>query len=59
MLKMYDLKCNDCGKEFEKLVKTLADVECPYCGSTQTEKMFSANAIKVKGAGAYTQKMKV
>lgn len=59
MLKMFDLKCRDCGKEFEKLVKSFADVECPYCGSTKTERMFSANAIKVNGAGAYTHKMKV
>jgi putative FmdB family regulatory protein len=59
MLKMYDFKCNDCSKEFEKLTKGTEAVECPFCGSTQTERMLSANSIKVNGQGAYTNRMKV
>lgn len=59
MLKMYDFKCNDCGKEFEKVVKSIADIECPFCGSTHTQRQLSANSIKVNGDGAYTNKMKV
>ena len=59
MLKMYDFVCHDCGREFEKLVKSIADIECPFCGSTHTQKLLAANSIKVNGAGAYTTKMKV
>lgn len=57
--KLYDFVCHDCGKEFEKLVKSIADIACPYCSSTHTERKLSANSIKVTGQGAYTTKMKV
>jgi len=56
---MYDMLCTDCGKEFEKLIKSFADVECPYCGSLSTTPLPSAASIKVNGQGAYTNKMKV
>ena len=56
---MYDFVCHDCGREFEKLVKSIADIECPFCGSTHTQKQLAANSIKVNGQGAYTNKMKV
>jgi len=59
MLKMYDLLCTDCGKEFEKLIKSFADIECPFCGSLSTTPLPSAASIKVNGQGAYTNKMRV
>lgn len=57
--KVYDFKCKECNKDFEKLVKSVSDVECPFCGSLNTEHQLSANSIKVNGQGAYTNKMKV
>ena len=59
MLKFYDFKCQDCDKVFEKLVKSIADIACPYCGSTHTERQLAANSIKVGGQGAYDSRMKV
>lgn len=59
MLKVYDFICADCGKEFEKLVKSIADIECPLCGSTHTQKQVSAPSFKVTGQGQYSSKMKV
>lgn len=58
-LKLYDFKCYECDLEFEKLVKYTFDIECPRCGCTHTERIPSANSIKVNGQGAYTNKMKV
>lgn len=59
MRKMRDYLCTECGKEFEKLAKDGSIVECPYCGSTKTNTMFSPTSFKVTGQGAFTQKMKV
>ena len=57
--KLYDFYCLDCGKEFEKLVKSFADIECPLCGSTNVSRLLSAQAIKATGSGVYSTKMKV
>jgi len=59
MIKVYDFECYDCGKTFEKAVKSIADIECPFCGSTHTQRKITAPSIKVNGEGAYTNKMKV
>ena len=60
MLIMHDFICNDCGHQFEKLVKRTQDVhECPLCGSTKLNVQPSTSNFKVKGLGAYNTKMKV
>ena len=59
-MKVRDYLCSDCGYFFEKFVKHDSDkVECPKCGSLNTQSTLSASSFKVTGEGAYTQKMKV
>ena len=41
---IYEYRCQQCGKQFEKLVRSSSDqnqVECPYCHSSQVQKAFS------------------
>lgn len=59
MLKLRDFLCLDCNTSFEKMVKSIYDVECPHCGSSKTQFQHSPLAIKVNGEGAYSNKMKV
>ncbi len=42
---IYEYRCNDCGKTFEKLVFNSSqseNVECEHCKSKNTEKLVSA-----------------
>lgn len=57
--KIFDFLCHDCDKRFEKLTTHPFNIECPYCGSTHTEKQLGGSSFKVTGQGAYTNKMKV
>lgn len=44
---MYEYRCEECGKEFEKLVRfSEADLSqaCPNCGAKRTYKKISASA---------------
>ncbi len=43
---LFKYRCRDCGEEFEELVSfdKSNDMECPQCGSRQTEKLVSAFA---------------
>lgn len=59
MIKVYDFTCKDCGHTFERFVKDISDVECPYCGSKDVEKGVSAGSIKATGMGVYDRKMRV
>ena len=56
MKRIYDFKCNDCGEHFEKLTATTEKIECPKCGSLNTEKTLSTPAFKIN---AYDKHMKV
>ena len=41
---IFEYRCKDCGEKFETLVYSTSDtgdIECPECGSTQTEKQMS------------------
>lgn len=50
---MYDFICTECGCQFERIVKTGADQECPHCGAA-AQKQISAPAKPVfKGSGFY------
>ena len=59
MLMLRDFVCRDCGHDFEKLTDGIHFVECPNCGSSACTFLPAANAIKVNGQGAYSNKMKV
>lgn len=46
-MRVFDFYCNECDNLFEKFVssgQTEKKMECPYCGSTNTEKRLSAPA---------------
>ncbi|HIH96217.1 MAG TPA: zinc ribbon domain-containing protein [Thermoplasmata archaeon] len=53
----YDYKCKECGKVFEvfrHFSEMDEEVNCPTCGSTQTERVFSIPHIEgetVAGSG--------
>jgi putative FmdB family regulatory protein len=43
---IYDLKCDDCGKQFEKFVSgflTEEDKECPRCNSRRVSQKFNSS----------------
>jgi putative FmdB family regulatory protein len=46
---IYEYHCDDCGKEFEKLVRFSDPVvnspDCPNCQSTNTHKRISSVAV--------------
>lgn len=41
---IYEYACQDCGREFETLVRADTVPECPACHSTQLEKKLSVFA---------------
>jgi putative FmdB family regulatory protein len=41
---IYEYACNDCGKQFETLVRNDTVPACPVCGSVQLEKQLSVFA---------------
>ena len=52
---IFDFKCKECDKEFEKLVRA-ADIppECPMCGSKDTEKnQIQKSNFVLTGKGIY------
>ena len=50
---IYEFKCAKCGSVFEELIlsaKKYADeLNCPSCGSPDTEKLISAAAVPASG----------
>jgi len=45
---IFEYVCQNCGKEFEKLVfRTDEEVVCPACGQQSVNKLMSACAAKV------------
>jgi len=51
---IYDLKCPDCGHEFDELVSShgaVADVTCEQCGSRGMELKPSLFASTIAGSG--------
>ncbi len=47
---IYEYACQDCGREFEMLVRSDTQPACPKCHSTQLEKQLSVFATG--GAGS-------
>lgn len=51
---IYEFRCNDCGSNFEDLVRKEEDFQsviCPVCGSGTTSKQISSFAARIAGAG--------
>jgi len=49
---IYEFDCNDCGKSFDKLVRSasrISEVTCPDCHSDQVKKKLSLFSSKVSG----------
>ena len=47
---LYEYRCNECGEEFERMVRiseTEKPLECPRCGSNQTSKQISQFASRL------------
>ncbi|MEF3255316.1 MAG: zinc ribbon domain-containing protein [Deferribacterales bacterium] len=52
---IYEFKCNDCGKQFSKLVIKKEDVpQCPSCKSENVEKLFSTVAALGKTGSSFS-----
>ena len=51
---IFEYRCRKCSVEFEKLVFGDKRVECPECGDTDVEKLFSVFASVIAGGGKST-----
>lgn len=55
---IFEYRCKDCGEKFETLVYSSSgddEIECPECGSAQTEKqmsMFASSGGNGSGSGS-------
>jgi putative FmdB family regulatory protein len=50
---IFEFHCAKCDKDFEKLVfGSDPEVECPFCGEKDVQKLMSACAFKV-GSGSF------
>ncbi len=58
-LKVRDFHCRECKYIFEKFTKEIHNVECPKCGSANTEYQIGGVSFKVTGLGTHSTKMKV
>ena len=47
---MYEYLCDDCGTEFEKLVRNGDTPECPSCGEHHLKQQYSTFAAKASRA---------
>jgi len=46
-LPLFEFSCQECGFDFEKLVRDgSASIQCPSCGSTEVKKKFSVFGCK-------------
>ena len=55
---IYEYHCNECGKEFEKLVSfsdpNANSPDCPECQSTNTHKRVSTVASFARGGSSFS-----
>lgn len=49
---IYEYACSQCGHEFETLVRSGTEPDCPNCHSTSLEKKLSVFATGTSTAGA-------
>lgn len=55
---LFDLRCQSCEKEFQKMVPfaKLKEVKCPSCKSMQHERVYKANVTgPVRSSNSSTQ----
>lgn len=51
---IYEYVCRDCGRKYDKFVRSAAGevkLKCPHCGSEQGDKAFSAFSARNVGSG--------
>ncbi len=54
---IYEFKCDECDKPFDKLVRSsaaTAEVECPHCGSRHVTKKMSTFAARASGGLSFS-----
>jgi len=51
---IFEYACNDCGHEFEALVRSSTVPECPSCHSKELKKLLSVFATTGTSTGAAT-----
>ena len=50
---IYEYRCDDCGKQFEKLVRASAPkVACPGCGGEKLEQQYSTFSAQMGSGGS-------
>ena len=57
---IYEYQCQECGKEFEKLVRSISstpEVECPHCGAKKVKKAFSLFGTQSSSSGSLSTGM--
>jgi len=50
-----EVQCQECGKEFEKLVRSISSapkVECPHCAGKKVKKAFSLFGTHSSSSGS-------
>jgi len=47
---IYEYRCQECLEEFEKLVRSAEEIECPQCGSEEVKKLISSFGFTMKAA---------
>jgi putative FmdB family regulatory protein len=52
---IYEYRCNDCGHELERIQRMSEDPlrDCPACEKPELQRLISAAAFRLKGAGWY------
>ena len=58
---IYEYQCQECGEEFEKLIRSSEKIECPECSSEKVRKLLSRFGFKmgVVGKGKWVSGHKV
>ena len=44
---IYEYQCQECGEEFERLIRSFEKIECPECGSEKVRKLLSRFGFKM------------
>lgn len=50
-MKLYDFHCDQCGKDFEDLVRDVSDARCPACASASVTKQISTFSVGGRSGG--------
>ncbi len=46
---LFEYRCNECGNEFEVLIRSQEKASCPQCNSEQLQKLLSPAATPASG----------